>query len=1137
MTVILHQNAAGETLRTVTLDRRRRRLASVMRGQLPNRPAIVAVKRKGQEPASVDEVIRLRREWSSTLVSGHDIIIITYLPLGGAGGSGQSGGKAIGAAIGMLALAIIAPYAAGFLATSVLSLTGMAATVVKSVVSLAIVAGASYMMSRATKAKANKTDDRPLYGVSGGGNLPRPGDRIPVNYGRVWVQPELSQTDYTLYDGDDMVVMKRMTLGAGKYRIHRIRVGQATLWVEGEGLKAPFYSTEIEFIQPGQNSALVPSSVYSAENVGGSELPRPEDNPIWMGPFAVCPVGTTVHAIQLDYHCPQCYWTWAKDAQQHPAGWAAEFEYAAIDPDNNPVGPWMSLNNDIYYNARFTRAKRVTKVIPVPQGRYAVRARNPLSAVSEAQQAEGVNGYNTVSWDGLRGYMQHEPVRPHVTEIAMKIRSGKGLGATTSFSDIWVETTSVIPVWNGMAWTEQAERRAVWIAADILRNPIYGGGLPDHQIDVDRLLHYSEALGSDDTFDGSLRGPISVVEACSTVLGVIRAEPVRMGSVWSMVRDEPRAFRKHLITRRQIVRETSGVDFDFDVTDGSSDVIIEYLVAGDPRRKAEWRETVGQQTLTPKRINAFGVSTHSHAVKLARWYANCAYWRRESRIFSMELAGRILARNDAASIDVWFLDQTRVAGVDARRGLTLTLDTEIEFPERAQAVLRAPTGMEWGPVAIAEHDGRKITLSADDVAVIENQTGESFASVFRREDKSLPVTVLVGTINETTRAYIIRAARADNDNRTQVVAVNDAQEVWQALGETVPPPPPIGEILEREGDLLPVLPWIRGAVVQKATAAVLDWAVGAARGCQQYKIDISYDEGLTYETIFNGAMTDGSYVVPYWDDTAIRLKGVAINGQGIASVPVYATADMIKPTIDDSIANLRIKYENAVDQLRKELDQIRDTATGSIHNELAQLREDLEQLAADSALEGVTAYERADVIALRFEGKFAAAASRLKLLANEDLVLAQRIDSLVAQVENDITAAIVEERTARIDADGVLARSIQSVSTTVDGHTASLSTVSESVDGMKVQYSVTGTIDQSTGGFVLDGAKQMNGTVKWEMKIKGDLLVDGSISAAKLYVTELSSVTGNFGNMTSGNIYLSGGRVAILNVGRIEVYD
>ena len=179
-------------------------------------------------------------------------------------------------------------------------------------------------MSLATKAKANETNntERPVYGVSGGGNLGRAGDRIPLLYGRCWTQPDLSQPDYTVYDGEDQILYKRFTLGLGKYQIHTLMLGSATLWNESVGIVPPFTTlpggsaisgsvtssgtgTDIEIIQPGAVSALVPGSVYSAPEIGAIELPRPSDVPAYAGPFPVTPLGEQTARIQLDYSLPQ----------------------------------------------------------------------------------------------------------------------------------------------------------------------------------------------------------------------------------------------------------------------------------------------------------------------------------------------------------------------------------------------------------------------------------------------------------------------------------------------------------------------------------------------------------------------------------------------------------------------------------------------------------------------------------------------------------------------------------------------------------------------------------------------------------------------------------------------------------------
>jgi hypothetical protein len=182
---------------------------------------------------------------------------------------------------------------------------------------------------------------RPLYGVSGGGNLPRKGDRIPVGYGECWSQPDLSQPDYLIYDGDDVILYKRMTLCLGKYDVHEIQVGAATLWTKEDGVRPPWNTivgapvgeggggeegtisrtsgtggappgtTEVEIIPPGGTSTLVPGSVYTSPFVGGIQLPRETDNgasarerwddaSAWSAPAA----GSSAHdACRTDERC------------------------------------------------------------------------------------------------------------------------------------------------------------------------------------------------------------------------------------------------------------------------------------------------------------------------------------------------------------------------------------------------------------------------------------------------------------------------------------------------------------------------------------------------------------------------------------------------------------------------------------------------------------------------------------------------------------------------------------------------------------------------------------------------------------------------------------------------------------------
>ncbi|MFC4172629.1 host specificity factor TipJ family phage tail protein [Microvirga sp. GCM10011540] len=1027
MTLILHRSDVGEDLREPqTLVPRRRRLSTLATRRLPGRPCIVSVHRAGALLQPTDETVRLRKAWKNTLVGPHDTVVITYLPLGGAsGGSGGGGGKAIGAAVAMIALAVAAPYIAGPLAAGLgLGATGTA--IASKVIALGIVAGGAYFLSKATQAKANKDEDtRPVYGVSGGGNLPRPGDRIPVNYGRIWHQPDLSQADYFVYTGgtdSDQILFKRLTLGAGRYKVHSIRVGQALMWTEQDGLVAPFTNAEIEFIAPGAASGLVPGAVYSSQNVAGTELPRADDVMPWMGPFPVTEPGVVTSRIQLDWSYPQGHFmTHPRQTQKLPAPWGVVFEYAAIDEDGRVVGGWMPLYND-NGNSVATRAVRTTRLVDVPPGRYAVRGRAAHGKLAPELEEAGVTYTGAVHWDGLRSHLFNEPLRPDVSEIAMKI-SAEAMGSTMAFSDIWVETTSILPVRIGETWVEEPTRKAVWIALDVLRNQTYGGAYPDGKIDLATFGHYASTLTEHDTFDGAIRGPVSVYEAAATVLGVIRAEPILIGDTWSMVRDEPRAYQKHVISRRQIVKDTTGAEFDLDMSNGMSDVIVEYFVDGDTRRRAEVRATIGAETITPRRIQAFGVSSHEHATMLARWYAASAYYRREARTLTTELAGRILGRNDPAMIEAWFMDGTLAAGVTAQAGLSLTLDVDFTLPAGAHAVLRDQHGQEWGPVAITGHTDRTITLDSGDVAVIEGYTGRTLASLFGKPNRRLPVTILLGTLAELSKPYIIRSARPEGEGRVQVTAVYDAPEVWQVLGEAIPPAPPIKVVVDDEGQLTPILPWVRAHVLQKATAIVLEWSVAVARGCRLYRVDIAYGDEQ-WQNIHAGEATSGSYVVEYRDEVDLRIRAVAINALGVPSAPVYTTAALFKPIIDGDIADFLVEFDNLVEQLQYEIGLISDIGQGTIDEMRREVFELSERIANAAATQAGHSYQQLDLVKVTLTENvtraFAAIERETEVRVSELEAVARILETLAVRL-NDAEAQITEERTARVDADEALA--------------------------------------------------------------------------------------------------------------------
>ncbi len=251
--------------------------------------------------------------------------------------------------------------------------------------------------------------------------------------------------------------------------------------------------------------------------------------------------------------------------------------------------------------------------LPEPGSTYEISAQNAYP------DPVGFEQQNRATWDGMSAYKDDYRIRPETTEIVLRIRAGKGL-TVTAYSDIMVDATRIVPVWDGSAWTEQATRKAVWAFCDLVRST-YGLAQPN-SVDAAKALYYANLLTANDTYDGLLPEVSSFWEAAGQLLLPLRADPVKVGAVHSFVRDESRAEPRHVLTRRQIVRDSSGATYKTKVEGG--DVIVEFDRDGDPKRPDEVRYSYGAPTRTPKRYKVAGITDGLHALKHATWLAAVA---------------------------------------------------------------------------------------------------------------------------------------------------------------------------------------------------------------------------------------------------------------------------------------------------------------------------------------------------------------------------------------------------------------------------------------------------------------------------------------------------------------------------------
>lgn len=169
---------------------------------------------------------------------------------------------------------------------------------------------------------------------------------------------------------------------------------------------------------------------------------------------------------------------------------------------------------------------------------------------------------------------------------------------------------------------------------------------------------------------------------------------------------------------------------------------------------------------------------------------------------------------------------------------------------------------------------------------------------------------------------------------------------------------------------------------------------------------------------------------------------------------------------------------------------------------------------------------RAELSAQAGGAKAAIAEVRTVAVDTQEALAAYQVT--VSAAFDDVTSSISQESLARSQADTALAGQINTVSTTVGANTASISTIQTSVNGIKVQYGVLGTINGSTGGFTLEGIGKLDGTASWTLNIRGDVIADGSITAPKMAVGSLSAITVNAGDITGGTLRSTNSKMRIL---------
>ncbi|WP_292047013.1 MULTISPECIES: phage tail fiber protein [unclassified Brevundimonas] len=281
----------------------------------------------------------------------------------------------------------------------------------------------------------------------------------------------------------------------------------------------------------------------------------------------------------------------------------------------------------------------------------------------------------------------------------------------------------------------------------------------------------------------------------------------------------------------------------------------------------------------------------------------------------------------------------------------------------------------------------------------------------------------------------------------------------------------------------------------------------------------SQDQSLSQRIDSVGAKTDDNTAAIATEVTA-RTNAVSAEAAQRTALATKIAGDIAAAVLTET--NARVAADQAETQARQSLAvQVGQNST-AIQNEVT----------ARANADGAIAQQFAVLGAFRNnQSVFTLDLNRVEV--GPGWTLGTRLSGIDTSIGN-VSASVVDERTARINADSALSQTIQNVQNTVGGNTASITTLTQVTNGLNARWSIalnsnghiTGITANNNGSFgslafvademafVAPGGGSpvkimslANGRVRFNsnVEIYGDLLVTGSINHTRLVNNTVSN--------------------------------
>lgn len=567
----------------------------------------------------------------------------------------------------------------------------------------------------------------PTYTLSVSGNTARLGGAVPVLYGRHILVPDFVNQPYTEYVNNNQFFHALFCLGAGNMDIESIQIDDTDI-THFEGVE-----TYVRPIGDMGNVVFLYDVIVNASEVANQDLLRGQ----YAGPFAVCGPGLSVVAISIDTRFPRglYYADSSGNLGNMTIKWFVEAR--KINDDNLPIGPWKLLG-----------AEEVTMATNTPQGitrTYGLQdvggaGRYEVRMSRQDVRDSNVRAGHDLQWAGMRGYFTTEMPDNRAMYLAVRMKATSQLSGLSQrkFAVIGKRKLKSWDPLTGWSAEETHTRSIAWALADVLKNPVYGRGLPDNRIDLRTLWELDQVwTARGDFFDGVFDKRVTTWSALTTIARAGRARPIMRGSVFTFVRDAAQELPVALFSMRNIERGSFTAEYSLRSEDESDGLELEYYDSKTWSARTIAVPVPGKelnQVIASQRMSIMGVTNYAQAMREALYIVADATYRRQRISFTTEMEGYLPAYGDLIAVSHDLVGWGVSGEFESWDAATFTAQVNEELP--------------WGD---GDHYCVLIGAQGDVFGPLRVVAGEDKRSMVFLDPLPAGLSIYVGTERERTR--------------------------------------------------------------------------------------------------------------------------------------------------------------------------------------------------------------------------------------------------------------------------------------------------------------------------------------------------------------------------------------------------